>query len=217
MKLKVPLVKQGYKECAPTSISMIMKFFGKDYSPDYITKTIGGITKDSKGNEVGTLNIDLAIFSQEKGFETYCYTYNIELLKPSFVRLDRPELKQEIEELLKAEKNDFDKRVLSAYLKFIDLDGVLEMKMPSLKLVENYILKGIPVLISLRTKILREKDGIENWSGHAIVITGFDGDTFYYNDPKDGAENEINREKLFFALSNNVLDSTGYMLILEKY
>lgn len=52
--------------------------------------------------------------------------------------------------------------------------------------------------------------------GHYIVITGYEKDRFHYNDPGDGKKKSISGDKLIFALSNNVFDSSAYLLVIEK-
>jgi len=51
--------------------------------------------------------------------------------------------------------------------------------------------------------------------GHFIILTGYERNKFYYNDPY-GENKIISDDKLIFALSNNVFDSSAYLLVIRK-
>jgi len=95
-------------------------------------------------------------------------------------------------------------------------EGVnFRIKMPAIKDIVEFLKKGIPVILAVNAKILFETDKLPNDMGHFIVLTGFLGNTFYYNEPYFGKLKKISRDKLFFALSNNILDSSAYLLVLK--
>ena len=67
--LFVPLLKQGKMECGPTSLRMVLKYFGKNITKEEIIKKIGL-------KKYGVRTIDLANFARNLGFKVYCYSNN---------------------------------------------------------------------------------------------------------------------------------------------
>jgi len=99
MLLKVPAIKAKNRfGCGPTCMSMVLKYYGKEYSEKQVIKNleIGIIKKDN----IGTKVIDHALFAKKLGFDVICYSYNMGLYKPSFVRLPKSKLILEIKKLL---------------------------------------------------------------------------------------------------------------------
>jgi len=215
MKIDVPAFKQSNKlGCGPTCLSMVFSYFNKNFSEKQIIDEIS-IIKDKSHKKAGTLTIDNALVAIKKRFDVTCFSYNMNLLKPTFIGLEKEALKKEIKKLAVAEKDNFNKRILKTMTKLIDEKVNFRVKMPSFTDIESFIKKKIPVMIAVNSKIFFEENKSSTWSGHFIVITGFDRNKFYYNDPWDGVADSIGREKLFFALSNNILDSTAYFLAIK--
>lgn len=194
---------------------MILKSYGQEYSESYLTKKIGGvITVDKELGLVGTLSVDHALYAKKLGFNVSCYSYNMKLLPASFKDLKKPELKKGIERLLE-EKEGIEKRILKTYTEMIEHDVDLKIRMPSMKDVKMFLEQKIPVILPVNTRVLYENNSPIH-SGHFIVITGFNKNKFYYNNPgRGGTAEQISSEKLFFALSNNVLDSSAYLIAIK--
>ena len=91
--------------------------------------------------------------------------------------------------------------------------GHVKIVKPNKKLILKYLKKQIPVIIAARVFLLRNKNYSK--SGHYIVITKYNNGIFWYNDPSFGKEIKINEDDLLFAWYNNVLKSTGYMLVIK--
>ncbi len=91
--------------------------------------------------------------------------------------------------------------------------GKAEIKKPDKKLILKFLKKRLPVIIAVRTFLLRDLEF--NKKGHFIVITKYQNGTFWYNDPSYAKELTIKENDLMFAWYNNILDSSAYMLVLE--
>lgn len=90
--------------------------------------------------------------------------------------------------------------------------GNAEIERPSVKRIKEYLSKGIPIVLLIRSFLLFNKKPSKN--GHFIVIVGYKDGTFLYNDPKDGKRHKISEEKLLFIWFNNILGSSAYFLAL---
>ncbi|MFB6075603.1 MAG: peptidase C39 family protein [Candidatus Aenigmatarchaeota archaeon] len=220
MKLDVPFEKQNNNlECGPTSLSMVLKYFGENFSEEEIIESVGEVDETVQGETVGTFLVDNALFASERGFDVHVYTYSLKHLDESFVGLSQLEMKERIESYLLPECNDeLDEHVLRTYVDLIDSDAKLRMKKPSLKTLENFLEREIPPILAVNARLLYDVDSLGIYSGHQIVLTGFDDDVFYWNDPDQYHPEktlEIGRDELFFALSNNVLCSSAYLVGIE--
>lgn len=218
MLLKIPVAKAKHKlGCGPTSLSMVLKYHNKNYSEKQATKDLKiGLLKDR-----GTLVIDHALFAKKLGFHVICYSYNMELYKPSFTKLSKSRVLTELSRLLRKKQTAINKRILKITSELIKSGTNFKIKMPTINDVINLLNKKLPVILAVNAKILFETEKLPNFPkipnnmGHFIVITGFKNNTFYYNDPYFGEHKRISKDKLFFALSNNVLDSSAYLLVLK--
>ena len=68
--LRVPLLKQKKMACGPTSLRMVLKYFGKHVPLKDIIKGVSGIKK------FGVRTIELGDFAKKQGFKVTCYSYN---------------------------------------------------------------------------------------------------------------------------------------------
>ncbi len=89
-----------------------------------------------------------------------------------------------------------------------------EIRKPDIRLILKFLRKRLPVIIAVRTFLLRNEEFGKK--GHYIVITKYHNGKFWYNDPSYPKEFTIKENDLMFAWYNNILDSSGYMLVLER-
>ena len=78
----------------------------------------------------------------------------------------------------------------------------------------DYLRQRIPVIITVRTYLLYGYTKASR-TGHFIVLTGYDGKRFYYNDPYDGKRHSIEEKRLLKAWKDHAKDSTAYLLALH--
>ena len=84
---------------------------------------------------------------------------------------------------------------------------------PNSNLILKFLKRGLPVIVAVRTFLLRNEKFSK--TGHFIVITKYQNGKFWYNDPSSAKEFSIDENDLMIAWYNNILDSSGYMLVLE--
>lgn len=210
MKFKVPIIKQKHKMgCGAAAMSMVYKYFGKDISEKEIIKETGGLTK------WGSFTTDYALMAKKLGFKVICHSYNLEYFEPSYKKLTRANFIKKTKSLIKKEKRAYNKRELKSILKVLESNINFKMVIPSLDIIKKFLDKKLPVCIAINPAVLFEKKK-DLRLGHFIMLNGFKEDKFYYNDPAFGKNKTISADKLIFALSNNVFDSSAYLLVIRK-
>lgn len=210
MKIKVPLIKQKHKMgCGATAMSMVYRYFSRDISEKEIIKKTGGLTK------WGSFTTDHALMAKNLGFKVICYSYNLEYFEPKYTQISRANFVKRTESLIKKEKRAYNKRELKSILKVLKSDIDFKMVIPSLDTIRKFLDKKLPVVIAVNSAVLFEKKE-DLRIGHFIVLIGYEKDKFYYNDPDSGKKKTISADKLIFALSNNVFDSSAYLLVVKK-
>ena len=91
--------------------------------------------------------------------------------------------------------------------------GKADIKKPNKSEILKFLRKDLPVIISVKSYILFNKEKSKN--GHFIVVIGYEKGKFNYNDPSDGKQKEINEDKLMKALNENSVDSSAYLLVIQ--
>jgi uncharacterized protein YvpB len=217
LKLIVPKLKQSNKGgCGPTSLAMVMNYFGKNETEESILHALGGVIDDDKNKKWGTLSISNALYATKNGFEVFCYTYDIADLKYKWSDLSNEELAEKIEGLSNKTKDKTKKLLYDTFVElYRNKNAHVIFKRPSLVDIDLHLQQGLPVMVATNTKTLYEKDGFLSWDGHSIVLTGSDVKSYYYNNPANGDSSVIDKEHLLFSLSNNVIDSSAYMLVIK--
>ena len=214
MKLKVPIIKQKSKVgCGAVAMSMIYKYFGEDISEKEIEKEIGGFLK------FGSFATDHALMAKKFGFTVVCYSYNLEYFEPNDAKLSRQDLIRRTKFLIKKEKKNLRKKELASILRVLKSEISFKMRMPSLNIIRKLLDKKLPVVLLVNSVILFERkfDGKKDLDmGHYIVLTGYQKEKFYYNDPYCGKNYSIPNDKLIFALSNNALYCSAYLLVINR-
>ncbi len=216
-KLKVPFAKQkDVLGCGPTTLSMVLNYFGEQENEEKILKSLGGAFVNKRTKHAGTFCVENALYARKLGYDVVCYTYNLDLFDPSSVNYSKNQLRKHIAKKIGEEKDKINLRILKVYLDLIDSGVDFRVKMPSLAEYRKFIDRKLPVMVAVNSKIYRESDSSNNWSGHYIALTGYSSHHFYFNDPIDGKEHKISDEKLWFALSNNILGSSAYMVVISN-
>lgn len=214
MKLKVPIIKQKSKVgCGAAAMSMIYKYFGKDISEKEIEKEIGGFLK------FGSFATDHALMAKKLGFMVVCHSYNLEYFEPSDVKLSRQNLIRRTKLLIKKEKKNLRKKELASILRVLKSEISFKMKMPSLNIIRKLLDKNLPVVLIVNSVVLFERKfgGKKDLDmGHYIMLTGYQKEKFYYNDPYSSKSYSVSNDKLIFALSNNALYCSAYLLVINR-
>ena len=195
--------------CGAAAMSMIYKYFGKDITEKEIIKETGGLSK------WGNFTTDHALMAKNLDFKIVCNSYNLEYFEPNDVKLSHAGFIKKIKSLIKKEKRAYNKRELESILRALENNINFKMEIPSLSTVRKFLSKKLPVLIAVNSAVLFEKKK-DLRIGHFIVLNGYKKDVFYYNDPDSGKNKTISSDKLIFASSNNVFESSGYLIVIKN-
>lgn len=91
--------------------------------------------------------------------------------------------------------------------------GKADIKKPNKLEILKFLKKGLPVIISIRSYILYNKE--KSNRGHFIVIVGYEKGKFIYNDPFDGKQKNIDEDIFMKALKEHSLDSSAYLISIK--
>ncbi len=210
VKIDIPIMKQIYKRgCGVGAMAMVYKYFGKNVSQADIVKEIGDLNR-------GSFTTDHALMALKLGFKVICHSYNLEYFEPGFAKISRANFIRKTTVLIRKEKRAYNRRELKSILEVLKSKIEFKIAMPSLDVIRRFLDKKLPVAIAVNSTVLFEEKFRNLTIGHFIILTGYEKDKFYYNDPRLEKKKVISADKLIFALSNNVFDSSAYMLVIHK-
>lgn len=208
MRLKVPEFEQeDEKGCGAAALQMVLEYYGEEISQKEIIERHGGLTK------LGSFTLGLGSIAADIGFKVKCYSYFLYKMKHEDFNKNGEEMIALVEEKIKRQEDDFWKKEFKAFKRFLEKDLDLKFVIPKISEIKKYLNRRVPVILAVNSASLFENDS-DLEKGHFIVITGFKGDKFFINDP-EGEINQLSEDKLLFSLSNNVLKSSAYMLVIE--
>ncbi|UCD04571.1 MAG: C39 family peptidase [Candidatus Woesearchaeota archaeon] len=213
MKINVPLFKQSKKNaCGLTTFRSILKYNDLDFSEEELEKKVDGL-KNEEGYQ-GALSINMATFARTLGFKINIYIYNLEIIKPEWINLSNEELIENLKKEYPARKQ-LSKEIISAMIDLLEAKENIRIKYPSLNDLKEYIDKQIPILISVNAGIFYEDNTLKK-EGHYLIVIGYENDEFIIIDPNHTEEKRIKKDKLYLAWCINAIESTDYLLAIEK-
>ncbi len=237
IKHNVPLQTQTKSSnCVQTSTSQFISFYGLNISPDDIEKDIP-IRFDKEGKPMGTLLPDIGSWLiKNHGLKATMYVFDTQIIDRTWAKLNQKELLEIMEKIQKTgistAKTWYAPYLIDAYVDFLEAGGVVNVAKCTNELLRSLIDKGtVMVIVNFNyiydyPRVVYNKD-IKNYEAdtingkvinHAIVLTGYDDDYYYYNDPDSemGGENSINKDILIGAICTAQINSDNYLLTIEK-
>ena len=205
MNLNIPLIQQreGSYHCQVATTLMILEFLGEPLSYDELLKQL-----DPYMVEGGMHSQGPALLFVKKGYKTLFAHHDLDMLDPSIencTEKDLAKLESKLAELEVNEKNAYRIEKLKLDIEFIKNGGLYSSKLPNLQMVDEYLEKGIPVVLSgVRNKGLH-LNPTAGPGNHSIVITGKEEDFYLVNDPspKTKGEYNISSDRLLHAWYNS--------------
>ena len=154
---------------------MVLSYYGRDVTNEDINQFS---VKDEEGNSYET---EIARFAREQGFAVDCYAYNLYLTDPT----DNDLSQETVLEKLKAKQRHLDDAwyapMLQSTIRRLERGGTYHIAKPRLDLMRSYLSHGIPLLPTINTAALYNKQG-NPYSRHSIILTGFRDDQFAFID-----------------------------------
>lgn len=149
-----------------------------------------------------------ALFFRKRGYETFFAHHDLGMLDSSIencTEKDVAKLEERLASLERNEKNVYQIEKLTLDIEFIKNGGHYSSSLPKLTMIDDYLDKGLPVVLSgVRNKGLHLNPTAGN-GNHSIVIVGKEDDIYFVNDPspKTDGEYSIHRDRLLHAWYNS--------------
>lgn len=202
-------------DCGEVILKMVLSYFK--------IRETNFFSEEELNEKRGLLLFELATKFKEKAnsMQPKIVFFNYSFFDDSFNNLSKEEkisyISTEIRKLKEIENfSKIDLRYLESILKCIEKDISLNHNVFWINHIEE-ILKDSPIVINITPSIFRRKKA--KFSGHFILLTGFDENYFYYNDPTNLHEEFYGKQKkekevLMASLSNRAF--TGFIYFTKN-
>ncbi|MFH1582442.1 MAG: cysteine peptidase family C39 domain-containing protein [bacterium] len=200
MKIKLPIKKQKKKSlhCCVVCLQMVMEYFGEKVPMEELLKQI------KVYKNIGTWIADEGKIALKYGFKTFfCYhnSYILDKDTENLSEKDITKLKKYLKDIKRKKYKEpgFKKREIKKDIEYIQLGGKFSTKVPNLDLIDGFLKKKVPVIVTLNTNSLRGQP--DKRSGHCVVIIGKEGNNYIVNDPRPEYPKpyKLNKDKLLHA------------------
>ena len=197
MRLKFPTKKQKKKSlhCCVVCLQMVMEYFGKKVNIEELLKQI------KVYKNIGTWLADEGKVALKYGFKTFfCYhnSYILDKDTENLSEKDVNELKKYLKEIKrkKYKQPGFKTREIKKDIEYIKLGGKFSTKIPNLELIDNFLRRRVPIIVTLNSNSLDSNP--DKRSGHCVVIIGKEGNDYIINDPRQEHPRpyKLNKDKL---------------------
>ena len=134
----------------------------------------------------GTLGVFLGLDALKRGFDATIHSVNLEIFDPTWVNLSMEALADKLRQEYAAKHRAKLRVAIKAYLRFIELGGIVSLKDFKPGLFDRYFKKNVPLIAGVSTTFLyqskREYTNSDNMSvfddihgdpmGHFVVVYG---------------------------------------------
>jgi hypothetical protein len=170
--------------CGPTSLHAVYQYFNDVVPLEQVISEVSFL------EEGGTLAVLLGCHALKRGYRARIYTYNLYVFDPTWFKLSNEELIANLKEQL-IYKSDAKLHVATqAYIEFLSLGGEICHRDLTVKLLDSYFSRGVPLLTGLSATYLyncaRERTNERGEAiyddvrgeplGHFVVLAGFDNE-----------------------------------------
>jgi hypothetical protein len=165
--------------CGPTCLQAIYQYYADAIS---LKQTIAEVPMLEGG---GTLAVLLACHALQRGYRATIYTYKLQLFDPTWVGLSKSALAEKLCAQAAFKEDPRLRVATAAYLKFIELGGLLKAKDLNGVLIRGFLKQQIPIIAGLSATFLYRSarefgpncdyDDVRGEpSGHFVVLHGYD-------------------------------------------
>ena len=215
--------------CGPTCLHAIYRYWGDDVPLRQLGEEIARMPSG------GTADVFLANHALERGYRATIYTYNLRIFDPTWfvpgvdVR-DRLRRQQQVKG---AQRPAFD-LLTDAYVRFLELGGVLRLVDLSPTVLRRWLRRGVPILTGLSSTWLYRRsreygpDDVDDDvrgepQGHFVVLSGYRrgrravlvADPFLANPMAPGTHYEVSLDRVVGAILLGVLTHDANLLMIE--
>jgi hypothetical protein len=169
--------------CGPTCLRKVFAYFGDRVTLDDV---LGALERNEDG---GTLAVFLGIAALKKQYNARIYSYDLRIFDPTWFGLSPEQLTEKIFARFPYLSDEQRLRAAGAYIRFLEMGGVLQFDELTPTLIKDIIDRGHPVLAGLSATYLYRYSR-ERWdpeqkkhvdddvrgepTGHFVVIDGYD-------------------------------------------
>lgn len=179
----IPLVKQGNRNwCGPACLCMAYNYLNPDSKKNIkdIVKELESLVGSVKE---GTYESELGIYALKNGFYSRRICYDSDFYKREYLRWNQERILKDFKKRFRNSKSNDEPGRLKAEIRYLNLGGVLKVKIPECKDLEEIIKKDAIPIVSMDRKIFYGH-GLGS-AFHFVVVNNINEDGIIMNDPAD--------------------------------
>jgi hypothetical protein len=205
----------------------VYRHLGEDLSHEQVIRETATLP------EGGTLAVHLGIHALERGLRARLYSFNLQLLDPTWFETPRGGLAERLAEQASVRKDVKLRHASHAYSRFLELGGDVEMTEIGHDMLRRCVDRGVAPLVGVSaTYLYRSARELPDGSsdaiagepqGHFVVLAGYRADEVLVRDPwhpesPDGSGQSywVSMQRLVHAVLLGVLTYDGNWLVLER-
>jgi hypothetical protein len=214
--------------CGPTCLHAVYNYYDdKIRQADVIAET-------PRLEEGGTLAAFLAGHALRRGYSATIYTYNLKVFDPTWFGPDPPDMAARLKARYEHKRSPRIRRAIKAYLDVIEHGGDVEFQDLTAKLIQSYLVRGIPILTGLSSTYLyrcaREYGPKADYddvrgdpAGHFVVLCGYDkksreimvADPLLPNPFTENQYYQVNIDRVICAILLGILTYDANLVVIQ--
>jgi len=236
IKHKISLIIQSSSSnCVQTSTSQFLEYYKIYETPDSIESKVH-VRKNSQGKPMGTLFADIGKWLiNEYGRKVTMHVFDTQIIDRSWHDLSQDKLFNEIKRINKngveTAKTPYAEMLTDAYENFMEAGGIVNIVKCTNELLKSLLKDGpIMAIISFNYMYDYPRSEYNNKTSeyeansvegkvieHAIVITGYENDYYFYNDPdyEKGGQHKVKDDIMIGAICTAQLNSDNYIMSIK--
>lgn len=209
MKLKVNHLQQRTSNsCGLAALRMIFDYYGDKITEEELDHQL-------KIHSFGVFSNDLGTLALKRGYKVTSHTFHL----PALGSLGLPFGAVITNKILdKVNLKSKDKMTFVSWQNYLEAGGLLIWDYPQISLIQKYLSKKAPCLVSVNTAALGNYH--KKWNnGHYLVATGFEREKVHVLDPdhtKKYGSYFIKNEIFLPSWSINSFNSSDFLMVIEK-
>jgi hypothetical protein len=237
IKHKLPLkIQSTSSNCVQTSTSQFLNFYGIKETPDEI-EAIVPVRASAEGKPMGTLLADIGTWLvKDKKLGVTMHVFDAQIIDRSWKSFSQDQLLNEMEKSqingISSARTPYAPLLIDAYVTYLQAGGKIDITKCTNDLLQSLLAKG-PVMAIInfnymydypRSKydpIKKEYVADPNEGKvieHAVVLTGFEDNNYFYNDPdyEMGGQHKVRDDVLIGAICAAQINSDNYLLSIKR-